>query len=145
MTTSLLMEFVLAHSEDGFGRAGIGASDADIVPGVRRRATNEFESLAVSMHAQSRRRADLFSNPVMADYPLDLMLTALIAHEQGTALSRRAAAMANRMDFAAADAVIAQLIEARLIEPHQERDPIRLSEHGADLMRKYLRACNDQI
>lgn len=132
----------MAHSGDGFGCAAMGAPDADIMPGVRRRATSEFESLAVRMHSQNRQRADLFSFPVMVDYPLDLMLTALIAHEQGTALSRRAAAMANRMDLVTADAVIDQLIDARLIETRQERDHIALSRHGADLMHKYLKSFN---
>jgi len=134
----------MVHSGDGFGRADMDAAHAYIVPGVRRRVANELENMAVRMHAQNRRRADLFSHPVMADYSLDLMLTALIAHEQGIALSRRAAAMANRMDLAAADAVIDQLIEARLIETHQERDHVSLSRHGADLMHKYLRAAEPQ-
>ncbi len=97
-----------------------------------------MEHRAAYLHAANRRRADLFNHSVMADRSMDVMLTALIALEQGTVLTRAAAAMANRLSMAEAEALTDQLITARLMQRGERRDQILLSQLGADLMREYV-------
>jgi len=99
----------------------------------------DFEYIAADLHAANRRRAELFRQAVMADRVMDVMLTALIAHEQGTVLTRRAAAMANRLPIEDASALIGDLIEARFLEAGDAADQIKLTELGVDRMRDYIR------
>lgn len=109
------------------------------LPGGGRRgeAPFSFEHAAAELHASNRRRADLFTHPVMADKVMDIMLTALIAHEQQTVLTRMATAMANRLGLSDADHIIDELISARLLEG-RTGDRIGLTPLGADLMRDYV-------
>lgn len=97
-----------------------------------------METRAAHLHAENRRRAELFNRPVMADSAMDIMLTALIAHEQGTGLTRTAAAMANRLGHTAAEPIIADLITARLLANGAEADRIVLTQLGVDLMREFV-------
>lgn len=97
-----------------------------------------MEIRAARLHAESRRRADLFNRPVMADNAMDIMLTALIAHEQGTDLTRTAAAMANRLGRTAAEPIIADLVAARLLTNGDRADRILLTQLGVDLMREFV-------
>lgn len=97
-----------------------------------------LERRAAELHAFSRCRTDLFNRPVMADTAMDIMLTALIAHEQGTVLTRLSAAMANRLPLASADSVIEELINARLLRRGDRRDQINPTQLGVDLMREFV-------
>lgn len=97
-----------------------------------------LERRAAELHALSRRRTDLFNRPVMADTAMDIMLTALIAHEQGTVLTRLSAAMANRLPLASADSMIEELIGARLLRHGDRRDQINPTQLGVDLMREFV-------
>lgn len=97
-----------------------------------------MEVRAAHLHAENRRRADLFNRPVMVDSAMDIMLTALIAHEQGTGLTRTAAAMANRLARATAEPIIADLVAARLLRNGDDADGITLTPLGVDLMREFV-------
>ena len=97
-----------------------------------------MEVRAARLHAENRRRADLFNRPVMADSVMDIMLTALIAHEQGTSLTRTAAAMANHLARAAAEPIIADLVAARLLTNGDGAERIVLTQLGVDLMREFV-------
>jgi len=99
---------------------------------------HSMEIRAARLHAESRRRADLFNRPVMTDSAMDIMLTALIAHEQGTGLTRTAAAMANRLGRIAAEPIITDLVAARLLEAGDVADRIILTPLGVDLMREFV-------
>ena len=103
---------------------------------------DSFEHAAADLHASNRRRADLFNHPVMADKVMDIMLTALIAHEQQTVLTRMAAAMANRLGLSEAERIMDELISARLMEG-RTGDQVRLTPLGADLMRDYVRRARE--
>lgn len=99
---------------------------------------HSIEVRAARLHAENRRRAELFNRPVMADSAMDVMLTALIAHEQGTRLTRTAVAMANRLCRTAAEPIIADLVAARLLEGGECVDHVRLTKLGVDLMREFV-------
>ncbi len=117
------------------GRAGARGTDASA-------GGFSFEHAAADLHASNRRRAELFNHPVMADKVMDIMLTALIAHEQQTVLTRLAAAMANRLGLSEAERIIEELASARLLEA-RSGDQIRLTLLGADLMRDYVRRARE--
>ncbi len=68
----------------------------------------------MDLHVANSRRADLFRQAVMTDRVMDVMLTALIVHEQGRVLSQKAAAMAKHMPIEDVAAIVADLIEAAL-------------------------------
>ncbi len=97
-----------------------------------------IEARASRLHAENRRRAELFNRPVMADNAMNIMLTALIAHEQGTRLTRTAAAMANRLERKDAEPVMADLVAGRLVEKGDGTDLVRLTPLGVDLMREFV-------
>ncbi|MGE4429581.1 MAG: hypothetical protein AB7E05_02440 [Sphingobium sp.] len=99
----------------------------------------DYEHLAADMHAANRRRAELFGQAIMADRVMDIMLTALIAHEQGTVLTRKAAGMANRLAAPEAGRLVRDLIEARLLRDGPAPDQIVLTATGVDRMRDYIR------
>jgi len=120
------------EGETGIFRLKGGQDDAGTSP-------VDYEYLAADLHAANRRRADLFRHAVMADKVMDIMLTALIAHEQGTVLTRKAAAMANRLTAEEAEALIAGLTDARLLEDGPAPGRIRLTATGVDRMRDYIR------
>ncbi|MGD9810980.1 MAG: hypothetical protein AB7U35_06540 [Sphingobium sp.] len=75
----------------------------------------------------------------MADPVMDIMLTALIALEQGTVLTRTSAAMANRLSIASAETLIDDLVSARLLQKGARRDHISLTPLGSELMREFVR------
>jgi len=120
------------EGETGIFRLKGGQSDGETSP-------VDYEYLAADLHAANRRRTELFRHAVMADKVMDIMLTALIAHEQGTALSRKAVAMANRLPVEEADGLIAALAGARLLETGTMSDRIGLTAAGVERMREYLR------
>lgn len=97
-----------------------------------------IEARATRLHAENRRRAELFNRPIMADSAMNIMLTALIAHEQGTRLTRTAAAMANRLNRDDAEPIIADLVAGRLLEKGDGTDQVRLTPLGVDLMREFV-------
>lgn len=102
-------------------------------------ASLDFEQLAADLHAANRRRTDLFRHPVMADRVMDIMLTALIAHEQGTVLTRKAAGMANRLTEPETERLIRDLGMAGLLQDGAAPDQICLTGTGVARMRDYLR------
>ena len=111
--------------------------DEDVAPSVDREDTHVLRG-AVELHRANRRRRELFNHDVMADAPMDIMLTALIAREQNSVLTRQAAAMANGIAHVHADAVIDDLIIIRLLTAGNRRDEIGLTQLGADLMREFV-------
>lgn len=136
-------------SDDHPGRAGRdgawpGEDEASVFqkggnPTEAQVAPLNFEHLAADLHAASRRRADLFRQSIMADKAMDIMLTALIAHEQGTVLTRKAAGMANRLATPEVEHLIRDLMAARLLQGGDAPDQIRLTGPGVERMRDYIR------
>lgn len=98
----------------------------------------ELERRAVNLHAASRRRADYFNRPVMADRAMDIMLTAFIAHQQGTVLTRATAAMANRIAAPVAEQIIDELLASNLLQRGSGPTDIRITSFGAELMSKFV-------
>ncbi|MBB6123139.1 hypothetical protein [Sphingobium subterraneum] len=98
--------------------------------------SSAVEEKAARLHQLNRRRALHFNTLVMTDSAMDVMLTLLVGHEQGRAISRNALAMANLMTSGDADAVLAALDEADYIIASD--GGIRLSERGVSLMRGYV-------
>jgi predicted transcriptional regulator len=138
--TTMMWSIVMAYSGDGGSRVG-GASAQDRADPFRiaDRKDETMEVRAARLHASNRQRSDLFNHKVMADRVMDIMLTALIAQEQGTVLTRMAAAMANRIHVSEAESIIEALIEARFLQRGEGRDHVRLTDPGYRLMQEYVR------
>ena len=126
----------MAHSGCAHKRVPSGVGSA--LAGAMGTNDNETERRAVQLHVLNRRRSDLFNQSIMVDAVMDLMLTALIAHEQGTSLSRTAASMANRLPSNDADAIFDDLIAARLLKRGDTQQHISLTDLGARLMKEYV-------
>lgn len=129
----------MGYSGDRYTRPGRILSGN--MAALRTGGDGDIERRAADLHAVSRRRADLFNQAVMADSAMDIMLTALIAHEQGTALTRLTAAMANRLTTARADLIIDELIAARLMTRAEQGAQIGLTQLGVEKMREYVAGC----
>ena len=128
----------MAYSGDSPSRQDLWSSQDREVSQPEAREDAKIEFRAAQLHAANRRRNELFNQSVMADSAMDIMLTALIAREQGTALTRTAAAMANRLGISAADQIIEDLIAARLLQRGERRDHISMTHMGAELMRQFV-------
>jgi|GEM_PF-7000378 len=130
----------MAYSGNNIGRAG--AMDTQLDTRLRRAQAHKdtvLEEQAVKLHDFNRRRTELFNHEVMSDRVMDIMLTALIACEQGTVLTRTAVAMANRMHLSEAESIINDLVNARFMQRGEGRDHTRLTDHGHKLMQEYVR------
>jgi predicted transcriptional regulator len=128
----------MGYSGERYARPDQWSNRDDTTRSVADSQEKSMEHRAAELHAANRRRADLFNQSVMADQSMDIMLTALIALEQGTVLTRAAAAMANRISMALAESITDELISARLMQRGERRDQIMLTQLGADLMREYV-------
>jgi len=136
----------MSHSGGPTGRADRESLCGDFASPAEQRAGSigddrsafSFEHAAAQLHASNRRRADLFKHPVMADDVMAVMLTALIADEQNTPLTRTMVAMANRLDAKEAERIIGDLVDARLLEM-RAGDRVGLTSLGTDQMRDYVR------
>ncbi len=128
----------MGYSGDRYMRPGriMSGPSASVLPAGEESRTLEMR--AAELHAASRRRSQIFGQPVMADAAMDIMLTGLIAHEQGTVLTRMSATMANCLSPVRGDAVIDDLIAARFMQRGERRDQIALTALGIDLMRQFV-------
>lgn len=130
----------MAYSGNDISRVDSSVIETDSRLGrIKTKKDNELEQLAVKLHTLNRKRTELFNNEVMSDRVMDIMLTALIAYEQNTVLTRTAAAMANRMHLSEAESIIGDLINARFMQRGEGRDHIQLTDHGHKLMQEYVR------
>lgn len=97
-----------------------------------------YERIAADIHALNRHREEIFRHQVMADSALNIMLAALITHEQDVMLRRSAAAMASHISMEDAEPIFRQLTEAGLIEVDKMEDKIILTPQGAVRTRHYI-------
>lgn len=143
---------MMSYSGGGSGRATEEREADYFASSAPRRDENgdddrrgfSFEHAAAAIHASNRRRSDLFGHPVMADAVMDIMLTALIAHEQDTVLTLMAAAMANRISLVDAERIVDDLASARLLERRAGHD-VGLTRQGVNQMRDYVRRARETV
>jgi len=130
----------MAYSGNDISRVDSATIQSDIRLGrLETKKDKLLEELAVKLHTLNRKRTELFNNEVMSDRVMDIMLTALIACEQSTVLTRTAAAMANRIHLSEAESIINDLVNARFMQRGEGRDHICLTDHGHKLMQEYVR------
>ncbi|MPT47082.1 MAG: hypothetical protein E2598_01520 [Sphingobium sp.] len=97
-----------------------------------------YEHAATALHAKGRMRADVFHHKIMVDSAMDVMLSALITHEQGIVLKKQAVAMANRLNSDEAAVIIGQLSVAGLLRVDTQSDQVMLTDQGVARMRRYV-------
>lgn len=142
MSMTTFLEQSVTDADRNYTRPGRIFPQSPVAPTDQgsdgKRNNGTVEEHAVRLHAASRRRSDLFGLAVMTDAPMDLMLTALIAHLQGTTVTRTAAAMANRLPLGNADTLIDELILGGLLRRGESRDHIVLALDGERLMTRFV-------
>lgn len=129
----------MVYSDDGDRRVGSELSRSDAQFSLSPTGKAELEQLAAQLHMANRRRRELFNHEIMADRVMDIMLTVLIAQEQGTVLGRSAVAMANRLHPSEADRIIDALVQAHFLRHGTQGDSVRLTVRGHELMQDYVR------